>query len=175
MGRRTAPVVMERDNRDKGGVFMIEEMPAFQATEWFMKAMQFLARSGTDVPSNIFAAGAEGFAVMGIGAALAGLGRVPYHEARPLLDELLTCVKSYQPPGGMVPLTDWRLIKGQIEEVPTFLQLYEEVVSLHLGFSIQGRLSTFRTLVGTMISELTPNTRTSTEPSPSSSEADLPA
>ena len=65
----------------------------------------------------------------------------------PLLDELLDCITSYTPPGGIQPLTGKQLILSQIQEPATILQLYEEVLSVHLGFSIAERLSTYRLLM----------------------------
>ena len=172
MARRVATVVIESDGRDKGGVFTLTEMAAIPATEWFLRAMQLLARSGADVPPQIMQMGVAGFVTMSIGTILAGLGKAPWHEVKPLLDELLGCVTSYQPPGAVVALTNWNVIKTQIEEPSTILQLHEEVVSLSLGFSIRSRLSTYRNMVGTMISALTPNAEISTVTPQSSS---LPA
>lgn len=172
--RREATVTIGAEGRDQGGVFMLREMPAFQATEWFVRSLMLLARSGADVPPHIMAMGAAGFVTMGVGTVLTGLGKAPWGEVKPLLDELLTCVVSYQPPGGTAPLTNWAVIRTQIEEPLTFAQLYEEVVSLSLGFSIRDRLSTYRTLAAKMISALTPNTETSTVSSPQSAPANSP-
>lgn len=172
---RTSTFVVETEGRDKGGAFVLTEKPAIPATEWFIRAMQLLARSGADVPPAIMSQGAAGFVTLGVGTILTGLGKAPWFEVKPLLDELLTCVTSYQPPGAVAPLGRWDIIKGQIEEPSTVLQLYEEVVSLHLGFSLASRLSTFRALAATMIADLTPNTSTSTEPAPLSSQPDSPA
>lgn len=178
--RRTASFTVEREGRDKGGVFVIQEMPALPATDWFLRAMQLLARSGADVPADIFGAGPAGFVTLGIGTVLTGLGKAPWFEVKPLLDELLTCVVSYQPPGGHSPLTGHAIIfgqgkgGGQVEDGATILQLYEEVVSLHLGFSMVARLSTFRQLAGTMIQGLTPSTETSTGSAEPSSQAGTP-
>ena len=162
MARRTAAITITREGRDHGGVFVITEMPAVPATEWFIRAMQLLARSGADVPPNIFQAGAAGFAAMGIGTVLTGLGKAPWFEVKPLLDELLACVTSYQPPGAITSQTQLPVILGQIEEPATIMQIHEEVVSLHLGFSIADRLSNFRTLAANLIQELTPTIETST-------------
>lgn len=170
MARRTAAVVIERDGRDRGGVFVLQEMAAIPATDWFIRAMQILARSGADVPADIFAQGAAGFVTMGIGAVVTGLGKAPWFEVKPLLDELLTCVQSYQPPGGTVALTNWNIIAGQIEEPATVLQLHEEVISLHLGFSLAAKISNFRTLIEATVASLTPNIETSTGEPESSSE-----
>ena len=175
MARRTAVITITRDGRDAGGVFDLREMPVMQETEWFIRAMQILARSGADVPPNIMHQGIAGFVTMGIGTVLTGLGKSPWHEVKPLLDELLTCVVSYQPPGGSVPLTGWNVIKTQIEEASTIMQLYEEVVSLGLGFSLAERLSNYRTLATTMMAALTPTMPTSIETSPSSSDLASPA
>jgi len=173
--RRTATVSIDREGRDKGGVFVLTEMPAIPATEWFLRAMQLLARAGVDVPPHIMQLGAAGFVTIGIGTVLTGLGKAPWHEVKPLLDELLTCVVSYQPPTAVSPITRWDVIRTQIEEPSTIFQLHEEVVSLHLGFSLAGRLSTFRTLAAKMIADLGPNTGTSPGTSESSSPPDMPS
>lgn len=172
---REATYVVAREGRDKGGTFVLREMPAIPASNWFLRAMQLLARAGMEVPSNVMQAGVQGFLVMGLGAVVTGLGKAPWHEVKPLLDELLTCVVSYQPAAGEVALTNWKAIEGQILEPATVLQLYEEVVSLHLGFSLLARLSEYREMARKMIAESGLNTETSTEASGQSSPADTPA
>lgn len=168
MARSTATIEITRPGRDQGGVFTLEEMDAYSATELCLRGMQVVARGGVDVPPYIFQQGVAGFVTLGAGAILAGVGKAPWHEIKPLLDALLTCVKSYIPPGAGQPLTRWDVMRTQIQEPATILQLYEEVVSLHLGFSLGERLSSLRALVQTMISEPGPNTPTSNEASPSS-------
>lgn len=163
MALREANITITRDGRDKGGTFHLREMPALLATEWFIRAMQLLARAGIDVPPNIMQAGAQGFYVMGIGSVVTGLGKAPWYDVKPLLDELLACVVSYQPPGGAVALAGWPTISGQIQEASTVLQLYEEVVSLSLNFSLRERFLSFRDLAKGLMTESGPNTRTSTE------------
>ena len=96
-------------------------------------------------------------------------------EAIRLLDELIACVQSYQPPGAMASLTAWTMIQQQIEEPSTVLQLYEEVLSLHLGFSIAATLSEYREMAAKMMAATGPITSTSTEDAPSSSPAASPA
>lgn len=174
--RRTATIVIDREGRDKGGVFELEEMPAFQACEWFVRAGQLLARSGTDIPADIGQHGATGFVALGVGAVVSGLGKSPWTDVKPLLDELLTCVRSYMPPGGQVPLTDWRVIRDQIQEPATFWALYQEVLSLLAGFSIAAALSTYVARVVAIVSDaIGQNIPTSPENSESLSEADVPA
>jgi hypothetical protein len=176
MPRREARVFIERDGRDKGGVFHIQEMAAFPACEWFIRAGQLLARSGTDIPADIGQHGATGFVALGVGALVTGLGKAPWAEVKPLLDELLKCVKSYTPPGGQVPFIDWSVALTQIEEPATFWQIYEEVLSLMVGFSIAAALSTYATRVVAIVSTaIGQTTETSSEKSESSSAADMPA
>jgi hypothetical protein len=174
-GRRTATITIQREGRDQGGVFTLTEMPAIPATEWFLRAAQLLVRSGADVPENFLQMGAAGMVTVGLGTILTGISKASWHEVKPLLDELLACVTTYQPPGAAVPMAQWNVIKGQIQEPATILQLHEEVVSLHLGFSLAGRLSTFRSLVTELINGLGPNTETSTESSERLSPQGSPA
>lgn len=174
MALREATIIIAAEGRDKSGVFTLREKPAFQATEWFLRAMMLLARSGTEVPPHIMAMGAAGFVTMGIGSVLTGIGKAPWSEVKPLLDELLTCVTSYQPPGATTALTGWPVIQTQIQEPSTILQIYEEVVSLSLGFSIRARLSTYRETARNLIAALSQNTETSPAPSASSAQVASP-
>jgi hypothetical protein len=174
--RRKTTVVITREGRDKGGVFQLEEMPAFQACEWLIRAGQLLARSGADVPADIGEHGATGFVALGVGALVSGIGKAPWLEVKPLADELLTCVKAYQPPGGTVDLTAWSTIITQIEEPSTLWQLYEEVLTLIMGFSIAAALSTYTTKVVAIVAgALGQTTETSSEKSASSSQDDTQA
>ena len=170
---RTATIAITRAGRDQGGVVTITEKPAYQATEWFIRAMQILVRSGADVPPDIMQQGAAGFVTMGIGTVLTGLGKAPWQEVKPLLDELLSCVTSYQPPGAAMPIIGLPIILQQIAEPSTVLQIHEEVVSLHLGFSLRAKLSEYREMaqgwIATMMDASGQNTETSIQASPSSS------
>lgn len=164
MARREEVVVIDAEGRDKGKQFLIREMPAYQAEEWFMRAMMLLARSGTDVPSDIFEHGSMGFAAMGIGAAISGLGKAPWHEVKPMMDEMLACLASYQSPAG-VAVTIHSQIMQQIEEPRTIMRLREEILSLHLGFSIAARLLDFRAATVAMMEGLGQITKISPAPS----------
>jgi len=176
---RTSTIVINQSiagnpSRDNGGIFTLKEMPAEQASDWFLRAMQFLVRSGMDVPPHIFEAGPAGFFAIGIGTALAGLAKSPFHEVKPLLDELKACVETYLPPGGTQELRQWAVISSQIQEATTIFRLYEEVVSLMLGFSLAAEFSIWKERIATMMAEFMRNTETSTGDLPLSSEAGLP-
>jgi hypothetical protein len=175
LGRKVHTWVVETEGRDRGGIFTLTEMSAVDATDLCLRAMQMVARGGVDIPPHIFSMGVAGLVTMGAGAVLAGLGKTPWYEVKPLLDALLPCVTTYRPPTGQIDLRGWQTISQQIQEPTTILQLYEEVVSLHLGFSLRERLSSLREAITTMMAASTPNMPTSTDPSPPSSEAASPA
>lgn len=175
LARKTARIVIDTEGRDQGCIVTLTEMSAMDATDLCLRAMQMIARGGVDIPPHIFQAGPAGFVTMGVGAILAGLGKTPWYEVKPLLDALIPCVTSWERPGTATPITGWEMIRGQIMEPTTILRIYEEVASLHLGFSLRERLSSFRTSAMTMMAAFTPNTETSTDPSPSSSGAASPA
>lgn len=163
MALRTAAVTIAREGRDKGKSFILTEMPAAKAEEWFIRAMMLLSRSGADVPPDIFRHGAASFATMGLGAALSGLGKAPWAEVKPLLDELFSCVAFSSPAGMTISIPGQ--VDSQIEEVATRLQLREEVLSLHLGFSLAARISTLRAAAAALIVDSMLNTATSPPPS----------
>ncbi len=170
MARREETVTITREGRDQGKTFTLREMPAAQAEEWFMRAMMLLARSGAEVPADLFQQGAMGFAAIGIGAALTGLGKAPWAEVKPLLDEMMRCVVAIQSPAG-VPIMAHAQVMAQIEEVATLIQLREDVLSLHLGFSLAARLSSYRDMAAAMMAVSGQNTSTSPEASESLSAA----
>lgn len=162
-GPRSEHLTVTVPGRDQGGIIEIREMPAYDATELCLRAMQCVARGGVDIPAEILMMGAQGFVVLGVGAIIAGIGKTPWYEIKPLLDALLACMVSYQPPGGTAPIRGLDAIKGQIREPSTFLWIYEEVVSLHLGFSLREQLLSYRTSLMTM-TENTADMPTSTDP-----------
>ena len=165
---RTVTVTIEAEGRDQGGVFVLTEKPALQASEWFIRAMMLLSRSGAEIPVNLLQQGPTGFVTLGLGAVLTGAGKAPWVEVKTLLDELRDCVTSYQPPGAVAPITSRAIMFGQVQEPITFIRLHEEVLSLHLGFSLAAKLLSLRAFAAAMMTdEPGPNTPTSTEPAES--------
>ena len=127
--RKTATVTITREGRDKGQVFVIEEMPASQAEKWAARAFIALAKSGVDVPEDIASAGFAGLAVLGLRA----LGGIDFALAEPLMDEMFQCIRIAESPSFVRNLTE-----DDIQEVATRLQLRAEVFALHTGFSMAG-------------------------------------
>jgi len=165
--RRQADIVITAPGRDQGKMYRIRELYAIPAEEWFTRAMQLLIRAGVDVPPNILQEGAMGFVTMGIGACLTGLGKAPFEDWKHLMDQMLTCIIGYkeQPTSPLIEILP--VILDQIEEVSTIVRLREEIISLHLGFSLAARLSTYREAVVALVNGLGLNTGTSPDQLPS--------
>lgn len=133
MARKQATVTISKPGRDFGKVFVITEMSAAAGEEWAGRALFAMLNAGVDIPDNIAGAGLAGVASLG----LAALTRVSFDAAKPLLDEMFSCVQ-IQPS----PSVTRALIEDDIEEVATRLQLRKEVWNLHVDFSIAAGSST---------------------------------
>jgi hypothetical protein len=145
MARRTKSITLSEDNRDKGKVFLLTEMPAHKAEKWACRALLALIKSGVQIPDEMAQAGMAGVAAMG-SSFLTSMGGVKWAELEPLLDEMMTCMQTIPSPGIIRPLC---VIDGaeDIEEVKTLITLRKEVLELHLGFSLAERLATSATKV----------------------------
>lgn len=167
MARKTQTVTITAEGRDKGKMFVLHEMPATQAEKWAARALLALGASGVEIPDGIGGQGLAGVAAIGI-RAFAGL---PWHLAEPLLDEMFRCVAFVPNPAqpgivrGTSPGAVGPMVEDDIEEVATRVRLREEVISLHLGFSISAYISKFRQAATTI-----PADTSTTSTSPASSE-----
>lgn len=142
MARKHKTITITAQGRDKGKSFLIVEMSAYSAERWATRALLALSRAGAEVPEDAMQAGALGLVLVGLDA----LRKLPYEEAEPLLEEMLGCVH-FVPDLAKVDAMSGRPVTrplmrpddfndGDIEEVATLIQLREEAVSLHLGFSL---------------------------------------
>jgi hypothetical protein len=124
--RRTKTVEIA-EGRDAGKKYQITEMSAEAAEWWAFRALQAVASSGVDL--DLQSPMAE-LARTGLKA----LASVPPVQAKPLLDEMMSCVQI------LVPATQKprALLDGDIEDVKTRFMLRKEVMELHLGFSTGG-------------------------------------
>ena len=133
--RRTHPVTIAAEGRDKGKCFIITEMEAEKAEEWALRALLGAAKSGIELPPGFqnedgeIALGMASIAALGL-QALAG---IRFEDAKPLLDEMMDCVEFVPDP--KKPGLRRELYPGDIEEVATRLKLRREVWILHTGFS----------------------------------------
>lgn len=136
--RKEATVVIEASGRDAGKVFRLRELPASQAEAWGARLLLALSRAGVEVPDGFFDMGMAGVAVMGIKA----LGGLSWDVAKPLMDEMMACVQIQ--PNPSQPAVVRPLIEDDIEEVATRVQLRDEVIAVHTGFSVAAFISNFR-------------------------------
>jgi hypothetical protein len=136
MARKEIIITIDDDGRDRGKAFTIRELSAMKAERWAARALLALMHSGIDVPEDVADAGFAGIAAIGV-RAFAG---VDFAEAEPLMAEMLTCCQIIPDPSR--PQVHRPIIEDDIEEVATLLRLREEILSLHLGFSIAGFRST---------------------------------
>lgn len=136
--RKSKTVVITAEGRDKGKAFLLTEMPASQAEKWAARALLALVGAGVEVPDNIREMGMAAMAGVGLRA----LTSIEWHDAEPLLDEMMGCVR-YMPNPNEPSVTSV-LVEDDIEEVATRVLLRSEVFGLHVGFSPAAELSKLR-------------------------------
>jgi hypothetical protein len=124
--RKTASVVIDADNRDKGKRFLLTEMPAAHFERWVFQVVAKLAREGMNVPAGIRDMGA------------AAITYLPFSwvDDAALVDQLLTCVQAW-PEGSPIARTR---VTSDTEEWTTLTQLRMEVIALHVNFSLAAAL-----------------------------------
>lgn len=123
--RKTVTITIDAEGRDKGKIFVLTELSAYESEEWATRALFAMMNAGVEIPDDIAAAGLAGVAAL----SLQSLSRVSYEQARPLLDKMLECIQ-IQPS----PRVLRALVSGDIEEVATLFRLRKEVLDLHLSF-----------------------------------------
>lgn len=124
MARRTKVFKIEDDkSRDYGREYLLTEMPADNAEWWAFRVLQALLGADADIDLN---APLAQLARQGLGA----LGKLSPDLARPLLDEMIACVRVKLPNSN----ESRELLPGDIEEVKTRIMLRKEIFELHIGF-----------------------------------------
>lgn len=124
MARKESTFIAE-SGRDKGKQYLITEMSATQAENWAIKALLAVGNAGIEIPEELASQGMAGL----MAVSYMNLLKIPFESARPLLDEMMTCVQYVPSPNLKRPL-----IEDDIEEVSTRLQIRKEVWNLHLDF-----------------------------------------
>lgn len=151
--RKELTLTIDTPGRDVNKTFYVKEMSATKAERWATRALLALLKSGVEVPEDIAQAGLAGVAAMGLRA----FGGIDFADAEPLLAEMLACVQII--PDASRPMVKRAIIEDDIEEVTTLLRLREEVLSIHLGFSLRDFRS--KLTAANQTTENSPNTGTS--------------
>ena len=128
MARRESRVTIDAKGRDNGKIFVLTEMSADKAERWATRLLFALINNGAEFPDNIQEMGMAGIAAIGIKS----LGKLPYEQAEPLLDEMFECVRIQ--PNPKDPNLVRLLIADDIEEVTTRILLRKELFKLHIDF-----------------------------------------
>lgn len=142
MTRKTDTFVAT-DGRDKGKRFLITEMPALKAERWAIRAMLALAHANADIPQDAIGAGMAAMAAAGLKA----LHQLDFDEAKPLLDEMWSCVQAMpnpQYPEIVRPMVMNEAEGDDLEELSTIWALRERVFRLHTDFFLKGNASKTR-------------------------------
>jgi len=130
------------ENRDAGNSFLIVEMGEKKKKKWATKALLAIMSSDVDLPDGIdVTGGMQELAKVGLNS-LMGLKS---DHIEPLLDEMMGCCSYLKKPGdttSKTPLTPQNQ-DFYIEEISTIFKLRSETFSLHLGFSLADRISSF--------------------------------
>lgn len=125
MARKQITLTIGAEGRDKGKVFILTELSAYDAEEWAGRALFSLMNAGVEIPDNIAEAGLAGVAAMGMKA----IAKLPFESAKPLLEKMMDCVQ-IQPS----PNVTRELMSGDVEEVAALFALRKKVLGLHLDF-----------------------------------------
>lgn len=128
MARKTTIYTVAAEGRDQGKRFLITEMSATQGELFAVRAFLALARNGISIPEHWQELGFAALAGLGV----AVLGQLPFHEAKPLMEELWTCVQAVPDPNQ--PAFARPLVETDVEEIGTRLAIKLEVLKLHFDF-----------------------------------------
>ena len=147
MARKTKLVTVgDEGGRDKGKIFLITELSAFDGEDWTLRALRLAQRAGTDVPGGI-QGGMAAVAAIGIMTILSSATDID--ELRPLFADMMACVQIMTDPKTqhVRKLIDRGAnaqggVNEDIEESGTRLLLRKEWLDLHLNFSVAEAIST---------------------------------
>ena len=119
--------------RDAGKEFLITEMSASQAENWAFRVILAIGNAGIEIPEGLASQGMAGLMAIGY----MNLLKIPFESAKPLLDEMMTCVQ-------IMPSSNVKrkLIEEDIEEVSTRFKLRKEIWDLHISFFLEEKQST---------------------------------
>jgi hypothetical protein len=175
--RKTKLVRIEAEGRDRGKCFLLVEKDAFETEKWATRALLALGRAGVSGVEEAVSAGALGLLAIGFDA----MGKLHYEDAETLFDEMLTCVSFVPDPAKVDQMTARPLSRpiirgeeGDIEEAKTIAHLRDEVLDLHLGFSMAGGLSMLTSLAQTSNRPDTSTSRNRAAPSSRAGKPRLP-
>ena len=121
----TVDITITDEGPDKGKRFVIRKLNGAAAEDIFARVVLTLAKAGTEVPLDLFSLKSGDV----VRLLLDGLRRVPWEEAKPLLNMMMGCVDRLHADGtGALPLT-----VDDCDELRTRLLLRRKVFELNAG------------------------------------------
>lgn len=134
MALKKETVTITADNRDKGKVFIVTEMPARPFEKWAIKALTAMGQAGIELPDDLSEMGAMGLAILGFKSII----KIQFERAEELLDEMFLYFEIQPDPNN--PAIKRPIIDSDIEEVATRLKLRAVWWELQTGFQLAGKL-----------------------------------
>ncbi|WP_215762192.1 hypothetical protein [Acetobacter sp. P1H12_c] len=132
MALKQKTVTVPHEGADKGKMFIITRMSAYEADKWGRHAVQAAIKGGGAIPGLTEGGGLAEVAAAGIGI----FGSMEPATMDTLIDQLLECV-AYVPdlanPAVTIPFK-LAANTNQIEEIPTVGWLQKEAFSMHVDF-----------------------------------------
>ena len=136
MALKTKDFVVGPDGgRDAGKVFVIRETPARILEKMAARAILALAENGAPIP-DLAGGGMAALVGYSFQALMSG---IPWHQAEPLMDEIMTYVAVRPDPANpsvVRALIDRGADGDDIEEVSTRIDIRAEWFTLNTGFSL---------------------------------------
>lgn len=126
-------VLIVAEGRDKGKIFIVNEMPARQFEKWALKALTAMGRAGMEIPENIQEIGAMGLAILGFKALI----KIDFEMAEQLMEDMFSYFEIQPDPNNSVIKRP--IIDSDIEEVTTRLKLRAVWWELQTGFQLAGK------------------------------------
>jgi hypothetical protein len=170
MARRTKEIAIDDPkSRDHGKVFVLTEKPALDAERWAKRALAAVGR--TNAMTGVDPAELEGLGLIGVAAVgVRALATLQDEDSERLMAEMMECVQirpNSKAPQVIRPLMEKPDETGtyDIEDIKTIWQLRNEVLELHLGFSLPDVFSKLKTSTSNA-----PGNSSTTQTSPPSSE-----
>lgn len=133
MGIKTQIVTISADNRDKGKVFIVREMPARPFEKWAVKALTAMGQAGIELPDDIMGLGGMGLAMLGFKSLI----KIKAEQAEELLDEMFLYFEIQPNPND--PAIKRPILDTDIEELTTRLKLRAVWWEVQTGFPVAGK------------------------------------
>jgi hypothetical protein len=136
MARRTQDVKIEDANsRDNGKTYVVTEMDAERGEWWAFRVLQSIlgGDNGDDLKLVDFKAPLAELAPIAIKMGLKALANLPPEKAKPILDDMMSCVSLRMPDGSVRTI-----LPSDIEEISTRIKLRGVMLEMHTSFFSSG-------------------------------------